>query len=269
MINILDALKAKHPEATGDTIGEVIATMESGGGSADPGYVVSTGKIYYAEEQTVTLDENGRASLDIGENTFANLHPENGKTGYVTINGVEYAGQMQYYLGWYIGSFNDELDIDGVPAYIGNAGEANGSQPSINLSADTSLAGKSITVSVYAIGESITISEDFAKVVGKLTAIYQYGFDLNTNSSDFTISAGSIGHVYCEINTEQIYQYEFLILTCVDLSRLSTDLQLIRIDYSGTFEMAFLNKSSSDITIPANTLVGRVLCIRHGHPVVE
>lgn len=32
MINILDALKAKHPEATGDTIGEIIATMESGGG---------------------------------------------------------------------------------------------------------------------------------------------------------------------------------------------------------------------------------------------
>lgn len=32
MINILDALKAKHPEATGDTIGEIIATMESSGG---------------------------------------------------------------------------------------------------------------------------------------------------------------------------------------------------------------------------------------------
>lgn len=268
MPTIVDALKAKYPDATGNTIDELIRNSGSGG-SADPGYVVSTGKIYYAEEQTVILDENGHASLDIGENTFSDLNPENGKTGYIAINGVEYAGVMGYYGGWYIGSFNAVLDIDGVTASINTVGEANYSQPSLSIDADTSLAGKSITVSVYAIDEIITISEDFTKVVEKLTAIYTYYFDLNTGSSDVTISAGSSGNVWCAISTGLIYNYDFLFLTAVNLTQLSTDLQLINIDYSGNFEMTFLNKSSSDITIPAYTVVGNVLCVRHGHPVVE
>lgn len=36
MSSITDALKAKHPEATGDTIAEVIRTMDASGGDFDP-----------------------------------------------------------------------------------------------------------------------------------------------------------------------------------------------------------------------------------------
>ena len=71
MSSITDALKAKHPEATGDTIAEVIATMESGGGGS--GALLRPAMTTPAISVDVEATHNDVMNVDgaVVENVFA------------------------------------------------------------------------------------------------------------------------------------------------------------------------------------------------------
>lgn len=85
MSSIVDALKTVHPEATGDTIAEVIKTMEAGGGSGGgAGNVITvtvSGTISSSNKPTVeNISHTFAEARELVESgnpiTFAFIHPK-------------------------------------------------------------------------------------------------------------------------------------------------------------------------------------------------
>lgn len=171
IVDKINAITGEH----GNTIEEALKYIQPGGGS---GYNVTTIKKYYAEEQTVTFDENGRVSLDVGDRHMSDF--SNYKTGIVNINGVEFTGRMNYYGGSYLSDFPepDSVLIDGVEAFPAAVGDANYSEHifdarDVNEYSGAPLAGKTCTVSVYFVDKEVTVTEDFKKAARESTKVYK------------------------------------------------------------------------------------------------
>lgn len=188
---------------SGDVItAEKLNKVEKGIEDA-PGYSVESVNDYFAEEQTVTTNESGSASMNVGTRTLSDF--SSFTNGTVKVDGTEYIGTMVYHNGWHLTSFPEEDPILGV--------EEDGTISFREAPNETH------TVSVYFVTETVTTGTDFTKAVKSLTK--QYVRTYSCWSREFTsTTAGSVGnlsldYVYHNIDADPPQNYDLAIVRCV------------------------------------------------------